>query len=192
MARGGPVSDASSRRQSVSAPGRSARHSLSSTRSSFSKSARQSVGIGFGGSNPFESAARDSSAENDEEELKWAALEKLPTFNRMRTSVLTSKDTGSVRHVPVHDLSSQDFNHLLEKFHHAPDDENQQLLAKVRKRLDRVGIELPTVEVRYEDLTIRANCHVGNRGLPTLLNVVRDIVEVCSPTLHLLHLLSNF
>lgn len=42
----------------------------------------------------------------------------------------------------------------------------------------RVGIELPTVEVRYENLTVKANCHVGNRGLPTLWNVFRNIIEV--------------
>lgn len=42
----------------------------------------------------------------------------------------------------------------------------------------RVGIELPTVEVRYENLSVRANCYVGNRGLPTLWNVFRNIIEV--------------
>lgn len=47
-------------------------------------------------------------------------------------------------------------------------------------RLFRVGIELPTVEVRYENLTVKANCHVGTRGLPTLWNVFRNIIEVRS------------
>ncbi|KAG0587732.1 hypothetical protein KC19_2G187600 [Ceratodon purpureus] len=181
------ISNASSRRHSLSRSahhtGNSARHSVSSARSSFSKSAR-GVGL-FGGSNPFESEARDSSVVNDEDELKWAALEKLPTYNRLRTSVFT-KDTGSICHVDVKDLSTHDFNHLLEKFHHTTDDESEQLLVKVRKRLDRVGIELPTVEVRYEDLSVQANCHVGNRGLPTLLNVVRDIVESFLDLLHIL------
>ena len=52
----------------------------------------------------------------------------------------------------------------------------------------RVGIELPTVEVRYENLTIQANCYVGNRGLPTLANVVRDIVEVTTAPRSAVHI----
>lgn len=41
----------------------------------------------------------------------------------------------------------------------------------------RVGIQLPTVEVRFENLRIEAECHVGTRALPTLLNTSRDMVE---------------
>ena len=48
------------------------------------------------------------------------------------------------------------------------------------------------MEVRYENFTVKANCHVGNRGLPTLLNVLRNIGEVnCSPT-HINFFLINF
>jgi hypothetical protein len=165
-----PRMSSASRRQSMSR----------SMRSMSARSSLSARGVGlFGGSNPFESAARGSAASNDEDELRWAALEKLPTFNRLRTSVLT-KDSGSARQVDVQDLSTGDFAHLVEKFHRSTDDENQQLLVKLRQRLDRVGIELPTVDVRYDHLSIQANCHVGNRGLPTLLNVIRDVVEVQS------------
>lgn len=48
----------------------------------------------------------------------------------------------------------------------------------VRHGLFRVGIELPTIEVRYENLTIEADCYVGDRALPTLLNSTRNIFEV--------------
>jgi ABC-type multidrug transport system fused ATPase/permease subunit len=40
-----------------------------------------------------------------------------------------------------------------------------------------VGIELPTVEVRFERLTVEARCHVGSRALPTLLNTARNVAE---------------
>ena len=40
-----------------------------------------------------------------------------------------------------------------------------------------MGIELPTVEVRFEQLTVQAKCHVGSRALPTLLNTARNIAE---------------
>jgi hypothetical protein len=42
----------------------------------------------------------------------------------------------------------------------------------------RVGIQLPTIEVRYEHLTVDAKCFVGSRALPTLKNVTINILEV--------------
>jgi len=42
----------------------------------------------------------------------------------------------------------------------------------------RVGIELPTIEVRYENLSIEADCYVGNRALPSNWNTARNFFEV--------------
>lgn len=44
--------------------------------------------------------------------------------------------------------------------------------------LFRVGIQLPTIEVRYENLMVDAKCFVGSRALPTLKNVTINILEV--------------
>lgn len=44
--------------------------------------------------------------------------------------------------------------------------------------LSRVGLEIPKVEVRYENLTISTNVKVGSRALPTLLNYGYDVIEV--------------
>lgn len=41
----------------------------------------------------------------------------------------------------------------------------------------RVGITLPTVEVRFERLTIEADCYIGDRALPSLANAARNIAE---------------
>lgn len=41
---------------------------------------------------------------------------------------------------------------------------------------NRVWIKLPTVEVRFENLTIEADCHIGKRALPTLPNVALNIL----------------
>ncbi|XLR65566.1 hypothetical protein HN51_008078 [Arachis hypogaea] len=46
-----------------------------------------------------------------------------------------------------------------------------------KKRYCRVGIRLPTVEVRFQNLTIEADCYVGSRALPTLPNVALNILE---------------
>ncbi|GAB4850281.1 transcription factor [Ancistrocladus abbreviatus] len=45
------------------------------------------------------------------------------------------------------------------------------------KREKEVGIQLPTVEVRFKNLTVEADVYVGTRSLPTLLNAARNIVE---------------
>lgn len=42
----------------------------------------------------------------------------------------------------------------------------------------RVGIDLPTIEVRYEHLNIEAKAYVGSRALPTLVNWTANIIEV--------------
>ena len=44
----------------------------------------------------------------------------------------------------------------------------------------RVGIEMSRVEVRFEDLRIDADVFVGGRAMPTVLNSVRNFVEVRS------------
>lgn len=54
--------------------------------------------------------------------------------------------------------------------------------------LFRVGIQLPTIEVRYENLMVDAKCFVGSRALPTLKNVTINILEV---PIYLNHLPSN-
>ena len=42
----------------------------------------------------------------------------------------------------------------------------------------RVGIKMSAVEVRFENLSVDADVHVGGRALPTVLNSVLNFVEV--------------
>lgn len=42
----------------------------------------------------------------------------------------------------------------------------------------RVGIDLPTIEVRFENLKVEAEAYVGSRSLPTLINFFANIFEV--------------
>ena len=42
----------------------------------------------------------------------------------------------------------------------------------------RVGVDLPTIEVRYEHVTVEAEAHVGSRALPSFINFSINIVEV--------------
>lgn len=41
-----------------------------------------------------------------------------------------------------------------------------------------MGIEIPKIEVRFENLSIEGNAYVGTRALPTLLNTSLNAIEV--------------
>jgi ABC-type multidrug transport system fused ATPase/permease subunit len=127
-------------------------------------------------------------ADDDEEALRWAAIERLPTYSRVRTAILSSSaeaaaDGGAkprqqqFKEVDVRKLGDGERQEFIERVFRVADEDNQRFLQKLRNRIDRVGIELPTVEVRFEQLTVQAKCHVGSRALPTLLNTARNIAE---------------
>ena len=42
----------------------------------------------------------------------------------------------------------------------------------------RVGIELPTIEVRYEQLTVEADVIAAGRALPALWNAATNFLQV--------------
>ncbi|CAN0926263.1 ABC transporter G family member 34 [Linum grandiflorum] len=118
--------------------------------------------------------------EDDEEELRWAAIERLPTFDRMKKGMLkTVLDNGSVvqNEVDVTKLGMQDRKQLVENILKIVEDDNEKFLRRLRNRTDRVGIEIPKIEVRYEHLSVDGEVYVGSRALPTLFNSAINIVE---------------
>ncbi|CAK8543696.1 unnamed protein product [Lathyrus sativus] len=123
--------------------------------------------------------------EDDEEALKWAAIQKLPTFQRMRKGLLTSLQ-GEAVEIDVKKLGLQERKGLLERLVKIDEDDNEKFLLKLKDRIDRVGIDLPTIEVRFNHLNIEAEAHVGSRSLPTLTNFMVNIVEVLLNSFHLL------
>jgi hypothetical protein len=42
----------------------------------------------------------------------------------------------------------------------------------------RVGLDIPTIEVRYQNLKIDAEAFVGGRALPSFVNAVTNVIEV--------------
>ncbi|CAL5422925.1 unnamed protein product [Camellia sinensis] len=57
------------------------------------------------------------------------------------------------------------------------EDDNEKFLLKLKKRIDRVGIDLPTIEVQFEHLNVDAEAYVGGRALPTILNFSINLFE---------------
>ncbi|XP_020588143.1 ABC transporter G family member 39-like [Phalaenopsis equestris] len=128
--------------------------------------------------------SRSSREEDDEEALKWAALEKLPTYDRIRKGILAGSRGG--REVDISELGLAERNMLMERLVRIADEDNEKFLKKLKNRLDRVGIENPTIEVRFENLEIHADAYVGNRGVPNVLNFFTNRIEALLNTLHIL------
>ncbi|KAK8477807.1 hypothetical protein V6N11_008340 [Hibiscus sabdariffa] len=127
---------------------------------------------------------RSAGVDEDEEALKWAAIERLPTYDRLRTSIMQSFVDHEIvgkkaehRAVDVTKLDMIDRQKIMDTLFKVAEEDNEKYLRKFRNRIDRVGIKLPTVEVRFQHLTIEANCYVGSRALPSLSNVARNVGE---------------
>ncbi|KAL8217420.1 hypothetical protein R6Q57_020793 [Mikania cordata] len=131
--------------------------------------------------------SKSSREEDDEEALKWASLEKLPTFDRLRKGLLFGS-TGPSNEVDIDNLGTKDRKHLLDRLVKVADEDNEKFLLKLRDRLDRVGIDMPTIEVKFEHVTVEADVNTGSRALPSFINFHIDIFE---GLLSLFHLLPN-
>ncbi|KAI7987449.1 Pleiotropic drug resistance protein 1 [Camellia lanceoleosa] len=123
--------------------------------------------------------------EDDEDALKWAALEKLPTYRRIQRGILT-EEQGHAREIDIKSLGVMERKNLLERLVKIAEDDNEKFLLKLKKRIDRVGIDLPTIEVRFEHLNVDAEAYVGGSALPTILNFSINFFEGFLNYLHVL------
>ncbi|KAF7069741.1 hypothetical protein CFC21_075324 [Triticum aestivum] len=143
---------------------------------SISHSFRQPAGA----DDPFGRAASQQGHDDDEENLRWAALEKLPTYDRMRRAVLLSHAGGADGDelqglVDIEQLASGEAGRaLLERVFQ---DDSERFLTRLRDRVDRVGIDLPAIEVRYQGLSVEVDAFVGTSALPTLWNSATNFLQ---------------
>lgn len=113
---------------------------------------------------------------DDEVELKWAALERLPTLDRLHTSLLAG---DGVQVVDVRRLGAAERRMAVDALIADIHRDNLRLLRKQRQRMDRVGVRPPTVEVRWRDLCVEAECQVvQGKPLPTIWNAAISTISV--------------
>ncbi|XP_052192050.1 pleiotropic drug resistance protein 3-like [Diospyros lotus] len=136
----------------------------------------------------FRSSSDSVSAKEEDEDvecqLQWAAIERMPTFERLRSSLFDenggSKAGAGKRVVDVTKLGALERHAFIEKLIKHIQHDNLRLLQKLRKRIDRVGVELPKVEVRYKNLKVEAVCEVVHgKPIPTLWNSLKSILSDC-------------
>ncbi|KAK0605080.1 hypothetical protein LWI29_022550 [Acer saccharum] len=137
------------------------------------------------GSESFSRPSNAETVEEDEAELMWEALSRLPSqkqsnFALLRRTPSEFDDAGGdakIETVDVRKLSRSTREFVVKEAFATNDQDNYRLVSKIKERLDRVGLEVPKVEVRFENLKVVADVQTGSRALPTLINVTRDTIE---------------
>ncbi|KAL0427048.1 UNVERIFIED_CONTAM: ABC transporter G family member 32 [Sesamum latifolium] len=113
---------------------------------------------------------------DDEEALRWAALERLPTYRRIRRGIFRNM-VGDTKEIDIHTLQAEEQKIVLDRLINSVDDDWESFFARVRRRFDRVVMDLPKVEVRFQNLTVESFVHVGSRALPTISNFIINMTE---------------
>ncbi|KAL6531484.1 drug-responsive transcription factor pdr3 [Orobanche minor] len=118
--------------------------------------------------------------ELDEEAIaEWAALDRLPTYDRLRASLFDGNEDGNQgkKVVDVTKLCPNERQMFIHKIIKHIEHDNLKLLHKMRRRMDRVGVKLATIEVRYNKLCVEAKCQVvDGKPLPTLWNSLKSML----------------
>ncbi|XP_019192543.1 PREDICTED: ABC transporter G family member 32 isoform X2 [Ipomoea nil] len=113
---------------------------------------------------------------DDEEALRWAALERLPTYARVRRGIFRNI-LGDVKEIDVDKLENEERKVLLGRLFDSVDDDWERFFNRMRRRFERVDLEFPKVEVRFQNLNIETFVHVGSRALPTIPNFISNMAE---------------
>ncbi|WVY92651.1 hypothetical protein V8G54_031739 [Vigna mungo] len=139
------------------------------------------------GKESFAKASNAEWVEEDEEELQMAALLRLPTQKRVNTALIrkaSSKinDEGEKRgkvleQIDVRTLDRFNRERVVKDALATNEQDNYKLLSAIKERFNKVGLDVPSIEVRYRNLTIGADVQIGSRALPTLINHTRDVFE---------------
>ncbi|KAL8521952.1 hypothetical protein ACS0TY_012197 [Phlomoides rotata] len=110
------------------------------------------------------------------EALVLAALQRSPTYDRARTALYRNV-AGKLSLVDVRGIKNEEQKQVVDKLVSAVNEDMEGFFRRVRQRFDAVGLELPRVEVRFQNLKVDASVHVGSRALPTIPNFIFDMTE---------------
>ncbi|KAI3678493.1 hypothetical protein L6452_37788 [Arctium lappa] len=145
------------------------------------------------GNDTFARRSNADEFQRDETELLWAAIERLPSRKEKKFALLkrpVSESNGSEERTETVDVTKLDRRNrslIIRKALDTSEQDNYKLLAAIKERFDRVGLEVPKVEVRFEKLNVEADVLIGSRALPTLVNYTRDVIERLLTCLRIFH-----
>jgi hypothetical protein len=85
--------------------------------------------------NVFARSASFRGEGEDEEALRWAALERLPTYTRLRRGIFTDV-VGDTMEVEVSGLEAQEQRLVLDRLVNSVDDDPERFFGRMRRRFD--------------------------------------------------------
>ncbi|KAG0466701.1 hypothetical protein HPP92_018281 [Vanilla planifolia] len=109
-----------------------------------------------------------------------AKMENLSS-SKLRTMVLSGNMEGREDHkqfIDVTKLGDPERKSIVDKLIKNVESDNRRLLQKQRERMQRVDVKVPTIEVRYKNLCVDAECEiVDGKPLPTLWNTIKSMIS---------------
>ncbi|XP_022882360.1 ABC transporter G family member 32-like isoform X1 [Olea europaea var. sylvestris] len=113
---------------------------------------------------------------DDEEALRWAALERLPTYTRVRRGIFRNI-LGDSKEIDVEKLQLQEHKIILDRLFNSAEEDWEKFFRRLRRRFERVNLDFPKIEVRFHHLTVESFVHLGSRALPTIPNFIFNMTE---------------
>ncbi|XP_057537389.1 ABC transporter G family member 32 isoform X1 [Amaranthus tricolor] len=120
----------------------------------------------------------------DEDALKWAALERLPTYNRVRRGIFRNL-LGDTKEIHVGKLGVDERKLVLDRLFSSVENDPQLFFDRMRQRFLAVDMKFPKVEVRFMNLTVESYVQIGSRALPTIPNFILNMSEALLRKLHM-------
>ncbi|OMO80597.1 ABC-2 type transporter [Corchorus olitorius] len=116
--------------------------------------------------------------EDDEESLKWAAIEKLPTFARIRTGIL-AEEGGQLREVDIKKLGLLERRNLVERLVKVADEDHEKFLLRLRERIDQALPTLFNFSVTMFEGFLNCLHILPNKKQP--LPILKDVSGIIKP-----------
>ncbi|KAI8024530.1 ABC transporter G family member 32 [Camellia lanceoleosa] len=136
--------------------------------------------------NPSVRSASFREDDDDEEALRWAALERLPTYSRVRKGIFTNI-VGDSKEIDVKKLQVDERKVVLDRLVNSVEDDSEKFFDRMRRRFDAVELQFPKIEVRFQHLTVESFVHVGSRALPTIPNFLFNMSDALLRQLRVYH-----
>lgn len=99
--------------------------------------------------------SRPSCGDDDEEALKWAAIEKLPTYLRIRRGIL-KEEQGEAREIDIRKIGLLERRHVLERLVKIAEEDNEEFLLKLRDRIERL---VHDYDFEWKKLIVSLHCY---------------------------------
>ncbi|KAK1370262.1 hypothetical protein POM88_036354 [Heracleum sosnowskyi] len=93
------------------------------------------------------------------------------------SDIYRTKDGVELAEFDIKSLKQNEIKDLLNRLVKIPEKDNEGFLLKLKQRMDRVGLKVPTIEVRFQHLNVTAEAYVGSRALPTIQNSCANMLE---------------